>query len=87
MGPYGTIRRLLAMYLAYTMCKRGIISPMTVGKATVFIMTKPTGEQFHFLESVMGLHYLDTMKHKETNQYCAKCDNDESGHLAMLDTV
>ena len=57
------------------------------GKNHSFIMTKPTRKQFHFLDSGMGLHYLDTMKHKETNQYCTNCDNDESGQVLMLDTV
>ena len=56
-------------------------------KSHSFIVAKPTGEQFHFLELGTGLHYLDTLKHKETNQYCTKCDDDESGHVLMLDTV
>ena len=87
---YGSIwydRKAIANVLSLYNVQKKYHIAYDSGKSHSFIITKPTGEQFHFLESGTGLHYLDTMKHKETNQYCTKCDDDESGHVHMLDTV
>ena len=60
-GPVWFDPRAIANILSLKLVKEKYHIQYNSNKDDGFVVTKPTGEKFKFIQSASGLHYLDTM--------------------------
>ena len=66
-GPVWFDPRAIANVLSLKLVKEKYHIEYNSNKDDGFVVTKPTGEKFKFIQSGSGLHYVDTMLH-DTNK-------------------
>ena len=62
-GPVWFDPRAIANVLSLKLVKEKYHIEYNSNKDEGFVVTKPTGEKFKFIQSASGLHYLDTLSH------------------------